>query len=91
MKEVQISREEWLAEFDRLEAPACGGVPDDGGLTTAEIVEATGMSKCTVLLRLKRAKALGILQIANTLREGLDGRLRPCQCYRIVRKEESTP
>ena len=73
-----ITRDEWLAEFERvLKSHALG----DEGLSVAEISASTGVSCKTVCLRLNKIRHRLIVGSKFALR--LDGRPTYIPCYQI--------
>ena len=77
-----ITIDELVAEFERL------GVgkrrPDDEGLTAMEWSEVWECSSNTARIRLRQAKAHGLLKVGRKSAENLSGGQCMISCYNIV-------
>jgi CRP-like cAMP-binding protein len=77
---ITITREEWLAELERVLVPPTGTLD---GLTATEIAVQSGITRSRVMVLLGRASAQGQLQIGRKPVTAIDGRLSMVPCYRL--------
>ena len=74
-----ITNDEWLSELLALRA-----MREDGdGLTVAEMIEATGLSRPILQRKLRLAKLSGKLLVARKMSERIDGIMTHVNCYRL--------
>lgn len=79
VKSNMPSREEWLAELQRL-----NDMRSDEGMTTQEIMYATGHSVRWVSEKLNRALHEGKLIVGHATRPTRDGKMCTKPVYRLV-------
>lgn len=81
MSDTKITRDEWLAEFERLTATD----NMDGWLTTNEIADLTGWGLFKIRTYLRELDRRGLLAVSRKQIEKLGGGNYTSACYRIVR------
>lgn len=87
-KTTEITRDEWLAELDRLGVGQTvqGG---DAGASVKEIHDATGLGRDTVRRKLSVGVAAGTVAVGFANRTRMDGRTCKTPVYRLVRPAKS--
>ena len=75
-----ITRDEWIAEMERAMQPS----PEQPeGVRVADIVEATGRCRDTVMRALHKLHARGLLIVTKGMRPDMTGVYRSATYYRI--------
>lgn len=76
----EITMDEWFAELERL-----GVDTDNEGMTTRDLMSATGHGEHWVLRRLRQAMNMGCLVSGRATRQGIHGSMVRVPVYRFVR------
>jgi|TARA_Y100000310_G_C20583778_1_gene764336 hypothetical protein len=68
-----------------------GGSESDGseGLTSEQMMDATGLSSGSLLRKLRRLKREGRLDVSKVMRESLDGKARPHTVYAMKKADDA--
>lgn len=86
---VKISMDEWLSEIEKLEKEAIKKSKIVDGFTLNELAERTSFPLTRVIKLVKKAHAIGRIQVSKEIRVGLLGQSYWAPVYKIISEKKA--